>query len=161
MFKSLLDIFTEWEKRNSEWERERLARENLMKQVLDERKVQMEDKLNILKQQKIESLMRREELIKDMEKTQQLAQSEKQKAERLRLDRKQDIESQMSARKENVFTENILKNVDDYEQEQIKNNQLKTFLDMEKQKQVQTNFAPKVYVKNFVNLLCLKVLIFL
>ena len=135
----------EWEKRNAEWERERLARENLMNQVLDERNVQMEEKMKLLKQQKIESLMRREELIKDMEKTQQLAQSEKQKAEKNRLERKQDIESQMSARKENLFTENILKNVDDYEKEQIKNNQMKNFMEMEKQKQVQTNFAPKVF----------------
>lgn len=134
-----------WDKRTAEWERERIARETLMKQVMEERKIQMEEKLKLLNQQKIESLEKREELIKDMEKTQQLAVIERQKAERQRLERKQDIESQMTARKEDLFTKNILANVDDYEKEQIKNNQQQNFLQMEKQKQVETKFEPKAF----------------
>jgi len=80
----------EWERRNAEWEKERQARENLMRQVLEERKIQMEDKLSLLNQKKIESLERREELIKDMEKTQQMAVAERQRQEQLRKERKQD-----------------------------------------------------------------------
>lgn len=134
----------EWEKRNAEWERERLARENLMKQVLEERRGQMEEKLAMVNKKKVESLEKREELIKDMEKTQQMAVEERKRQELLRKERKLDIEAQISARKENLFTENILKNVDDYEKEQIKNNQVQSFVEKEKQKQVQAKFEPKV-----------------
>lgn len=140
----------EWEKRNAEWERERVARENLMKQVLEERKLQMDDKLRIINEKKIETLEKREELIKDMEKTQRLAIIEKQKAEQQKRERKLDIESQISARKENVFAQNILKNVDDYEKEQIKNDQIDLFLNKEKEKQVQTKFEPKTFARRKV-----------
>lgn len=134
----------EWERRNAEWEKERQARENLMRQVLEERKIQMEDKLSLLNQKKIESLERREELIKDMEKTQQMAVAERQRQEQLRKERKEDFEAQISARKENLFTENILKNVADYEKEQIKNSQMQSFMEKEKEKQIQVKFEPKV-----------------
>lgn len=135
----------EWDKRNAQWERERIARENLMKQVLDERKIQMEDKLVLLNQKKIETLEKREELIKDMEKTQQMAIAEKQRAEQQRHERKVDFEAQISARKENLFEENILKNVNDYEQQQIKNMQTQKFVEKETGKQIQSNFEPKSF----------------
>ena len=115
-----------------------------MKQVLDERKIQMEDKLVLLNQKKIETLEKREELIKDMEKTQQMAIAEKQRAEQQRHERKVDFEAQISARKENLFEENILKNVNDYEQQQIKNMQTQKFVEKETGKQIQSNFEPKV-----------------
>jgi trichoplein keratin filament-binding protein len=85
-----------WDKRNAEWERERVARERLMSEVLDERKKQIEEKYAIVQQKKIESLERREELIKDMEQTQKMAQRERDKMDRLRSERKQDIEYQVS-----------------------------------------------------------------
>ena len=134
----------EWDKRNAEWERERIARENLMKQVLDERRLQMDEKLDLLRKKKLETIQKREELIRDMERTQQLALMEKQKAEQVKLERKQDIEWQMTARKENVFNEDILRNVDEFEKEQVKEYQFRNFLDQEKVKQVQTKFEPKV-----------------
>lgn len=85
----------EWEKRNAEWERERVAREKLMKEVLDERKKQIDDKYEIIRLKKIESLERREELIKDMEMTQRLAQREKDKLEKAKIERKLDLQSQV------------------------------------------------------------------
>ena len=85
----------EWEKRNAEWERERLAREKLMNEVLEERRKQIEEKYEIVQQKKMESYERREELIKDMEQTQRLAHREREKMERLKQERKQDIESQV------------------------------------------------------------------
>jgi trichoplein keratin filament-binding protein len=133
----------EWDRRNMEWERERVARENLMKQVLNERKEQMNFKFNLLKQQKEESIQRREELVKDMEKTQALAIREREKSARLIRERKEDIESQITSRKE-VFEENILNDIEKYEQEQIKENQYKQFMNLEKDKQAQDKFEPKV-----------------
>ena len=135
----------EWDKRNIEWERERLARENLMKQVLNERNQQMNFKLNLLQQKKAESLQRREELVRDMEQTQALAMREREKSARIRQDFKQDIESQITSRKENIFKENIVKDIDQYEQEQIKENQYRDFLAKERDQQIQTKFEPKVF----------------
>lgn len=135
----------EWDKRNIEWERERLARENLMKQVLNERNQQMNFKLNLLQQKKAESLQRREELVRDMEQTQALAMREREKSARMRQDFKQDIESQITSRKENIFKENIVKDIDQYEQEQIKENQYRDFLAKERDQQIQTKFEPKVF----------------
>jgi trichoplein keratin filament-binding protein len=134
----------EWDKRNMEWDRERLARENLMKQVLNERNEQMNYKLNFLQQQKLESLQRREELVKDMEKTQKLAIIEREKSAQIKQERKEDIESQLTNRKETFFKENIMKDIDQYEQEQIKENQYTTFINLEREKQIQTKFEPKV-----------------
>jgi trichoplein keratin filament-binding protein len=134
----------EWDKRNMEWDRERLARENLMKQVLNERNEQMSYKLNFLQQQKIESLQRREELVKDMEKTQKLSIIEREKSARIKQERKEDIESQLTNRKETFFKENIMKDIGQYEQEQIKENQYTTFINLEREKQIQTKFEPKV-----------------
>ena len=134
----------EWDKRNMEWERERVARENLMKQVLNERKEQMNFKFNLLQQQKEESIQRREELVKDMEKTQALAIREREKSARLKQERKEDIESQITSRKETVFKENILSDIEKFEQEQIKENQYKQFMNLEKDKQMQAKFEPKV-----------------
>jgi len=106
-----------------------------MRQVLEERKVQMEDK----------------------------AVLEKEKAEKQKRERKLEIEAQMSARKEITFANDILKNVDEYEREQIKNDQMQSFLNREKEKQVQSTFEPKVSLKNIVceNLMAIVVQIFL
>lgn len=141
----------EWDKRNMEWERERVARENLMKQVLNERKEQMNFKLNLLQQQKEESLQRREELVKDMEKTQALAIREREKSARLKQERKEDIESQITSRKETVFKENIVSDIEKYEQEQIKENQYKQFMNIEKDKQIQAKFEPKSFARKKVS----------
>lgn len=135
----------EWDRRNSEWERERQARENLMKQVLNERQQQMNFKLNLLQQKKAESLQRREELVRDMEKTQALAIKEREKSARMKEEVKRDIESQITSRKETVIKDSILKDIDQYEQEQIKENQYKEFMNREKEKQVQVKFEPKSF----------------
>jgi len=134
----------EWDKRNMEWDRERLARENLMRQVISERNEQMNFKLNLLQQQKTESLQKREELVQDMEKTQKLAIKEREKSARIKQERKEDIENQLTTRKETIFKENIMKDIGQFEQEQIKENQYKQFTNLEKEKQTQTNFEPKV-----------------
>jgi trichoplein keratin filament-binding protein len=85
----------EWQKRNAEWERESLAREKLMNEVLNERKQQIADKFEIIQQKKLESIQQREVLIKDMEQTQMLAQRERDKLERAKVERKQDFQSQV------------------------------------------------------------------
>ena len=136
----------EWDKRNEEWNRESLAREALMKQVLEERQQQIEEKFQILSEKKRDSLMKREELIRDMEKTQMLAKKEREKLELAKRERKQEIEQQITSRKDEMFQNEILNEVDNYEQEQIKNEAYKSFLDQEKKKTTEKKFEQKVLI---------------
>ena len=134
----------EWDKRNEEWKRESEAREALMRQVLEERQQQIEEKFNILSEKKRDSLLKREELIRDMEKTQMLAKKEREKSEAAKMERKKELESQITSRKDEMFQNEILNEVDNYEQEQMKNEAYKTFLDQEKKKTTDTQFEQKV-----------------
>jgi trichoplein keratin filament-binding protein len=133
----------EWEKRNAEWEREKVARERLMNEVLDERKKQIEEKYEIIQLKKIESLERREELIKDMEQTQRLAQKERDKMSRLKQEFKQDIDNQVITRREAFQHENIEK-IKDFEEEQIENQMYNELVEQEKKREINTAFEPKV-----------------
>jgi trichoplein keratin filament-binding protein len=134
----------EWEKRNAQWERESQARQALMKQVLEERQNQINEKFDLLNEKKVESLRKREELLKDMEQTQLLAIREREKLEQAKLERRHDIESQLTSRKEALFEQDILENVGNYEQDQIKKESYEKFLNEEKKKANDTKFEPKV-----------------
>ena len=136
----------EWDKRNEEWKRESLAREALMKQVLEERQQQIEEKFQVLSEKKKDSLAKREELIRDMEKTQILAKREREKLELAKMERKKDLESQITSRNAQMFQNDILEEVDNYEQEQIKNETYRNFLDQEKKKTVEAKFEQKVNI---------------
>jgi trichoplein keratin filament-binding protein len=134
----------EWEKRNAQWERESQARQALMKQVLEERQNQINEKFDLLNEKKVESLRKREELLKDMEQTQLLAMREREKLEQAKIERRQDFESQLTTRKETLFEQDILENVDNYEQDQIKKESYEKFLHEEKKKANDAKFEPKV-----------------
>jgi trichoplein keratin filament-binding protein len=134
----------EWDKRNAQWERECQARQALMKQVLEERQNQINEKFDLLNEKKVESIRKREELLKDMEQTQLLAIREREKLEQAKIERRQDIESQLTSRKETLFEQDILENVGNYEQEQIKKESYEKFLNEEKKKANDAKFEPKV-----------------
>lgn len=138
----------EWEKKNLEWKKESMARETLMRQVLEERQRQLEDKFSVLNEKKIESLKKREELLRDMEKTQELVKREKEKQEREKTERRLELERQMSSRKEQFVQENVVEDVNTHEQEQISAELYEKFLDQEKAKKLQTKFEPKVIFIN-------------
>jgi trichoplein keratin filament-binding protein len=134
----------EWERRNEEWEKERIARETLMSQVMNERQRQIEEKFLIVKEKIDESLQKREELINDMEKAEQLLIKEKKKMELLKLENKLDLEAQISLRKEKLLDENLIDSANFYEQDQIEQQKQEEFLKHEKEKQLNAGFAQKV-----------------
>lgn len=90
----------QWSKREAEWEKERLARERLMSQVLQERQGQLQDQMEENRQKQEESLQRREELLREMEVAQQMTQREKEEDERKKKDTRRQFESQMTERGE-------------------------------------------------------------
>ena len=54
-------------KREAEWDRERRAREKLMEEVFEERRIQLEEKMDRLRQAQAESMAQREELLRNIE----------------------------------------------------------------------------------------------
>jgi trichoplein keratin filament-binding protein len=68
-----------WEMREAEWEKEKLAREALMVEVLAARQQQLEEKKVELMDRRMESIQRREELLKDIEIANQLTAREAEK----------------------------------------------------------------------------------
>ena len=58
-----------WHKREGEWERERQARQRLMAEVLESRHDQIGSRLEELRHQQEDSMIRREELLREMEVT--------------------------------------------------------------------------------------------
>jgi len=134
----------EWDKRVQQWDRESGARQMLMKQVLEERQQQIDEKFTILEEKKNESLLKREELIKDMERTQQMAMKEREKMEKAKLERKVDLDQQLTTRQERLFKDDVLKEVESFEKEQMEKEAYSKFLEQETKKQIEQKFEPKV-----------------
>ncbi|XP_057688733.1 trichoplein keratin filament-binding protein [Corythoichthys intestinalis] len=67
-----------WEKREATWEHERKARELLMHQVLSGRRKQMEVKMQKNREAQMESLRKRDELIQELEKANELRRQERE-----------------------------------------------------------------------------------
>eukprot|EP00057_Strongylocentrotus_purpuratus_P024674 XP_011679148.1 PREDICTED: trichoplein keratin filament-binding protein [Strongylocentrotus purpuratus] len=88
----------QWSKREAEWEKERVARERLMGEVMQGRQEQLHDQVEENRKRQEESLQRREELLRDMEVAQQLTQREKAEEERRKASTRRQFESQMTER---------------------------------------------------------------
>ncbi|KAK7506009.1 hypothetical protein BaRGS_00002731 [Batillaria attramentaria] len=69
-----------WLKREGEWERERMARQRLMDEVLEGRQEQINAKLEEVQLRQQESLERREQLLQEIEIANQLTRREQEKA---------------------------------------------------------------------------------
>ncbi|EDO35876.1 predicted protein [Nematostella vectensis] len=89
-----------WSKREAEWERERLARERLMAEVLAERKRQLDDKMSRLRQRQEESIESREELLRELEVVQRMTARERLEEDKKRRDADIQMRAQIEARRE-------------------------------------------------------------
>uniref|UniRef100_A0A8C6SF36 Trichoplein keratin filament-binding protein n=1 Tax=Neogobius melanostomus TaxID=47308 RepID=A0A8C6SF36_9GOBI len=84
-----------WEKREAQWEKEKIARERLMKEVLVGRQQQLELKMRQNREAQEESLKRREELIHELELERELQQQVKEQEEGRRTTRRKEIDAQL------------------------------------------------------------------
>ncbi|XP_068677957.1 trichoplein keratin filament-binding protein-like [Montipora foliosa] len=91
-----------WTKREAEWERERLARERLMAEVLGVRKRQLDEKMEENKRRQQESIESREELLRELEEVQRMTAREKAEEERKRRERDEEMQAQITSRREKV-----------------------------------------------------------
>merc|ERR1719309_1309184 len=70
-----------WQKREAEWERERVAREKLMDEVFRVREEQLEAKVAVVRQQRQETLKERRRILKDVEIADGMAKEQEEEAE--------------------------------------------------------------------------------
>ncbi|NXY78763.1 TCHP protein, partial [Glareola pratincola] len=82
-----------WEKREAEWEREKVARDRLMNEVLAGRQRQIQEKMELNRRAQEESIKYREQLIKELEEAKELSRREKE--EELKTTRRQELEAQV------------------------------------------------------------------
>ncbi|XP_063769298.1 trichoplein keratin filament-binding protein isoform X2 [Pseudophryne corroboree] len=85
-----------WEKREAEWERERSARNRLMREVLMERQLQIQERIEQNKREQRESLKSRENLLQELEEVKQLTAREKEEEEEQKTARRLELEAQIS-----------------------------------------------------------------
>merc|ERR1712002_843297 len=88
-----------WEKREMEWDKEKNARQRLMKEVLLERHNQLNAKMEAVKIEQKKSIERREEILNDIEIAHRLSQAEKEKQEKEKIQRKIELDGAISAKK--------------------------------------------------------------
>ncbi|NXL37588.1 TCHP protein, partial [Glaucidium brasilianum] len=84
-----------WEKREEEWEKEKAARDRLMKEVLAGRQRQVQEKMELNRRAQEESVKYREQLIKDLEETKELTRREKEQQEELKRAPGQELVAQV------------------------------------------------------------------
>uniref|UniRef100_A0A8B9RPV7 Trichoplein keratin filament-binding protein n=1 Tax=Accipiter nisus TaxID=211598 RepID=A0A8B9RPV7_9AVES len=85
-----------WEKREEEWEREKVARDRLMNEVLAGRQRQIQEKMELNRQAQKKSIKYREQLIKELEEAKELTRREKEQEE-LKAAGRQELEAQLTA----------------------------------------------------------------
>ncbi|XP_072290184.1 trichoplein keratin filament-binding protein [Eucyclogobius newberryi] len=96
-----------WEKREAQWEKERRARERLMKEVLAGRQQQLKLKMCQNREAQEESLKRREELIQELEMEKELQQQEKELEEGRRRARKKEMDTQVEQNRQEQWEEQM------------------------------------------------------
>ncbi|KAM9625189.1 trichoplein keratin filament-binding protein isoform 1-T1 [Morphnus guianensis] len=84
-----------WEKREEEWEREKVARDRLMNEVLAGRQRQIQEKMELNRQAQEESIKYREQLIKELEEAKELTRREKEQEEELKAAGRRELEAQV------------------------------------------------------------------
>lgn len=135
----------EWDKRSAQWEREREAREQLMRQVLQERAVQLSEKSAVLAEKKLESIERRAELLRDMEMTSAMMKREREKNELAKQERRRELETAIDEMgRENQMRNAAIEDVGEAEMAKIDIKDAQAFVDAEKAKISDEPFKPKV-----------------
>ncbi|KAK7934103.1 hypothetical protein WMY93_004999 [Mugilogobius chulae] len=107
-----------WEKQEAQWEKEKMARERLMKEVLAGRQQQLELKINQNREAQQESLKRREELIQELEMERELQRQERELEEGRRTARRKELDSQVEQKRHEEWEEQLqMEQLEEKEQE--------------------------------------------
>lgn len=135
----------EWEKRSTEWEREKEAREMLMRQVMQERAVQLSEKSALLTEKKLESMQKRAELLRDMELTQAMMKREREKSDLAKQEMRKEMEKAIvEMGRESRMKNEVVEDVGEAELERMELQGAHKFVEAEKAKIIEEPFKPKV-----------------
>ncbi|XP_023793183.1 trichoplein keratin filament-binding protein [Cyanistes caeruleus] len=83
-----------WEKREEEWEREKVARDRLMSEVLAGRQRQIQEKMKLNRRAQEESIKYREQLIRELEEAKEGTRQEKEQEEEQQRARRRELQAQ-------------------------------------------------------------------
>ncbi|KAI1233060.1 Trichoplein keratin filament-binding protein, partial [Lamprotornis superbus] len=83
-----------WEKREEEWEREKVARDRLMSEVLAGRQRQIQEKMELNRRAQEESIKYREQLIRELEKAKEGTCLEKEQEEEQQRAHRRELQAQ-------------------------------------------------------------------
>ncbi|XP_063272002.1 trichoplein keratin filament-binding protein isoform X2 [Prinia subflava] len=83
-----------WEKREEEWEREKVARDRLMSEVLAGRQRQLQEKMELNRRAQEESIKYREQLIKELEEAKEGTPRDKEQEEEQQRARRRELQAQ-------------------------------------------------------------------
>ncbi|XP_038008049.1 trichoplein keratin filament-binding protein [Motacilla alba alba] len=83
-----------WEKREEEWEREKVARDRLMSEVLAGRQRQIKEKMELNRRAQEESIKYREQLIKELEEAKEGTRREKEPEEEEQRAQRRELQAQ-------------------------------------------------------------------
>ncbi|XP_071849373.1 trichoplein keratin filament-binding protein-like [Apostichopus japonicus] len=134
----------QWQKREGEWERERIARERLMAEVLENRQEQIKGRMEENRRLQEESLQRREELLREMEIGQQLTRRDKEEAERRKEETRRDLGGQITERRIQQDMAH-LQLEDDLQREKEAEDVYEDMLQQEAARLEESNYEPKSY----------------
>uniref|UniRef100_F7BWG7 Trichoplein keratin filament-binding protein n=1 Tax=Xenopus tropicalis TaxID=8364 RepID=F7BWG7_XENTR len=84
-----------WAKREAEWERERNARNRLMKEVLAARQMQIQERIERNQLAQAESIKNREQLLRQLEEARQFTSREKKEEEEQKTTRRAELKAQI------------------------------------------------------------------
>ncbi|NXR79004.1 TCHP protein, partial [Pycnonotus jocosus] len=84
-----------WEKREEEWEREKVARDHLMSEVLAGRQRQIQEKMELNRRAQEESIKYREQLIKELEEAKEGTRREKEQEEEQQRAQRRELQAQV------------------------------------------------------------------
>ncbi|XP_072792380.1 trichoplein keratin filament-binding protein isoform X5 [Taeniopygia guttata] len=85
-----------WEKREEEWEREKVARDRLMSEVLAGRRRQIQEKMELNRRAQEESIKYREQLIKELEEAKEGTRREKEQEEEQQRASRRELQAQVA-----------------------------------------------------------------
>ncbi|KAM7004370.1 trichoplein keratin filament-binding protein [Passerculus sandwichensis] len=83
-----------WEKREEEWEREKVARDRLMSEVLAGRQRQIQEKMELNRRAQEESIKYREQLIKELEEAKEGTGRDKEQEEEQQRGHRRELQAQ-------------------------------------------------------------------
>lgn len=133
-----------WNKQEGVWKKEREAREQLVRDVLDERASQLAEKLEENKRKQQDLLKERSDLIKAMDAAKRSSEHDKNAEEHLKVQQRDDLEKQVTSRREKTARQ-LSEELEELRAEKEAERGYREFLESEAKTRRTVGYQPKQY----------------